>query len=98
MFYMAYLGVTAPMLVRRLRGTWPTPNPGQYFSLGRWGLPVNIAAVIFGTLVAINMAWPRNSDLQRRRRNPHWYFQWVAVLFIGAVVHHRHACTTSGAE
>ena len=43
MFYLAYLGVTAPMLVRRLRGDWPKPDHGPYFSLGRWGLPVNIA-------------------------------------------------------
>ena len=45
MFYIAYLGVTAPMLVRRLRGQWPKPDHGPYFSLGRWGLPVNILAV-----------------------------------------------------
>src|SRR6201993_2288770 len=61
MFYMAYLGVTAPMLVRRLRGTWPTPDHGPFFNLGRWGLLVNIGAVAYGTLVAINIAWPRNS-------------------------------------
>ena len=42
MFYLAYLGVTAPMLVRRLRGDWPKPDHGPYFSLGRWGLLVNI--------------------------------------------------------
>ena len=28
MFYLAYLGVTGPMLLRRLRGTWPTPEHG----------------------------------------------------------------------
>src|SRR3984885_10354975 len=47
MFYLAYLGVTVPMLARRLRGTWPTPDHGPFFSLGRWGLPVNIAAVAY---------------------------------------------------
>jgi amino acid transporter len=85
MFYMAYLGVTAPMLVRRLRGEWPKPDHGPYFSLGRWGLPVNIAAVIYGTLVAINIAWPRNA-VYNYVGHPHWYFQWAPVLFIGAVV------------
>ncbi len=68
MFYLAYLGVTAPMLVRRIRGTWPRPDHGPYFSLGRWGLPVNIVAVVYGTLVAINIAWPRDCDLQRPRQ------------------------------
>jgi urea carboxylase system permease len=85
MFYLAYLGVTVPMLVRRLRGTWPTPDHGPYFSLGRWGLPVNILAVAYGSLVAINIAWPRNS-IYNAVGKPHWYWQWAPFLFIGAVV------------
>jgi urea carboxylase system permease len=85
MFYMAYLGVTVPMLVKRVRGEWPRPDHGPYFSLGRWGLPVNIAAVIYGTLVAINIAWPRNA-VYNYVGHPHWYFQWAPVLFIGAIV------------
>jgi urea carboxylase system permease len=85
MFYLAYLGVTVPMLVRRLRGTWPKPDHGPYFSLGRWGLPVNIAAVAYGSLVAINIAWPRNS-IYNAVGKPHWYWQWAPFLFIGAVV------------
>jgi urea carboxylase system permease len=85
MFYLAYLGVTAPMLVRRLRGDWPKPDHGPYFSLGRWGLPVNIAAVAYGALVAINIAWPRNA-VYNAVGTPHWYFQWSPVLFIGAVI------------
>ncbi len=85
MFYMAYLGVTGPMLVRRLRGQWPRPDHGPYFSLGRWGLLVNILAVAYGALVAINIAWPRN-QVYNSVGKPHWYFQWSPVLFIGAVV------------
>jgi amino acid transporter len=85
MFYIAYLGVTVPMLVRRFRGDWPKPDHGPYFSLGRWGLPVNIAAVAYGTLVAINIAWPRNS-VYNALGTPHWYWQWSPVLFIGGVV------------
>ena len=61
MFYLAYLGVTGPMLVRRFRGTWPKPDHGPYFSLGRWGMLVNIAGGGYGALVAINIAWPRNA-------------------------------------
>jgi urea carboxylase system permease len=85
MFYLAYLGVTAPMLVRRLRGDWPRPDHGPYFSLGRWGLPVNIAAVAYGALVALNIAWPRNS-VYNVVGTPHWYWQWAPFLFIGAVI------------
>jgi urea carboxylase system permease len=85
MFYLAYLGVTAPMLVRRLRGDWPKPDHGPYFSLGRWGLPVNILAVAYGTLVTINIAWPRNS-IYNVVGTPHWYWQWAPFLFIGGVI------------
>jgi urea carboxylase system permease len=41
----------------------PDANHGHsgasYFSLGRWGLPVNAVAVIWGVLVVINTGWPR---------------------------------------
>jgi urea carboxylase system permease len=85
MFYMAYLGVTGPMLVRRIRGTWPRPDHGPYFSLGRWGLLVNAGAVIYGTLIAINIAWPRASIYNYLGKH-HWYWRWSAFLFIGVVV------------
>ncbi|MFQ6155187.1 APC family permease [Micrococcus luteus] len=58
--YAGYLCVTLPMLVRRLRGEWPGEGPGKgYFSLGRWGLPVNIIAVVWGAGMALNLVWPR---------------------------------------
>jgi amino acid transporter len=85
MFYIAYLGVTGPMLVRRIRGTWPRPDHGPYFSLGRWGTLVNAGAVIYGTLVAIDIAWPR-ADIYNYLGAAHWYWRWSAFLFIGAVI------------
>jgi urea carboxylase system permease len=85
MFYLAYLGVTVPMLMRRLRGTWPKPDHGPYFSLGRWGLPVNIAAVAYGALVMINIGWPRNA-IYNALGTPHWYWQYSPLLFVGGVV------------
>jgi urea carboxylase system permease len=95
MFYIAYLGVTGGMLVRRLRGTWPKPDHGPYFSLGRWGLLVNAIAVAYGTIVAINIAWPRSAvydalagtkDSAGHVIPGHWYWQYIAILFIGIVV------------
>jgi len=81
MFYLAYLGVTGPMLLRRLRGTWPTPDHGAHFSLGKWGLPVNILAVAYGAVIAFNIAWPRVAVYG----NSHWYFRYGAYLFVGGV-------------
>jgi len=79
MFYIAYLCVTGPLLVARLRGKWPTAEHGPYFSLGRWGLPVNLAAVIFQAIVMINLAWPRAQVYG----NDRWYYQWGAFVFVG---------------
>jgi urea carboxylase system permease len=80
MAYTSYLFVTVPMLVKRLRGEWPLKTAPGFFSMGRWGLPVNIVAVVFGGAAAINMVWPRNAIY-----NPtapfHWYLRWGGVLF-----------------
>jgi urea carboxylase system permease len=85
MFYLAYLGVTGPLLVNRLRGKWPTPNHGPYFSMGRWGVLVNLFAVAYGALVAFNIAWPRK-EIYNSIGKHHWYFQYIAYLFIGIVI------------
>jgi urea carboxylase system permease len=94
MFYVAYLGVTVGMLVKRLRGQWPRPDHGSYFSLGRWGLLVNVVAVLYGAIVAINIAWPRSAvydalagtkDASGHVIPGHWYWQYIAILFIGIV-------------
>jgi len=82
LFYIPYLMVTGPMLVRRLRGHWPRPEHGEYFSMGRWGLPVNAFAVLYGVLMTINLAWPRGSVYG----TDHWYFQWGAFVFTAAIV------------
>ena len=39
----------------------------------------------YGTLVTINIAWPRNA-IYNAVGKPHWYWQWAPFLFIGAVV------------
>jgi urea carboxylase system permease len=77
MIYLAYLLVTAPMLRKRLRGEWHS-EPG-YFSMGRFGLPVNILAVLWGGGMALNLAWPREDVYGEG-------LAWTAFVFIGAVV------------
>jgi amino acid transporter len=79
MIYVAYLLVTVPMLIKRLRGEWPGKDaPKGYFSLGALGLPVNVIAVLWGAFMAIDLAWPRT--------DVYGDFPYIAFVFIGAVV------------
>jgi amino acid transporter len=81
LFYIPYLMVTGPMLLSRLRGEWPRPEHGPYFKLGRWGLPVNIVAVLYGVGMIVNLAWPRAAVYG----NDHWYYQWGAIVFTAVI-------------
>jgi urea carboxylase system permease len=85
--YLAYLGVIIPVLRARLRGEWPPPSPDRerYFSLGRWGVPVTIAATAYLGLMAFNLAWPRK-EIFNAVAPFHWYLQYGAWLLIGLAV------------
>jgi urea carboxylase system permease len=75
---IAYSIVTASFARRRMRGEWETGR--KYFHLGRFGIPVSIAATLWGIAMIVNIAWPRQAVY-----NPappfHWYLQWGAVVF-----------------
>ena len=83
MIYLAYLMVTGPLLKKRLQGQWPPKDlaEGGYFTMGRWGLAVNIVAVVWGVGMAINLAWPRVAVYGEP-----WYFTWGAFLYIGIIL------------
>jgi hypothetical protein len=83
MIYLAYLGVTVPLLVARLRGTWQPAGEGR-FSPGRWGLPVNIVAVLWGAAMTLNLIWPR-AAVYNATAPYHWYLRWGAVLFVAVI-------------
>jgi len=72
------------MLYQRMHGQWPRAEHGPYFSLGRFGFAINLVAVVYGTLVAFEIAWPRKVVYGTK-----WYFQFGAYEFIRARVHHR---------
>ena len=83
MIYLAYLMVTGPMLKKRLQGQWPPKDlkEGGYFTMGRWGLPVNIVAVVWGVGMALNLAWPRAAVYGEP-----WYNTWGAFVYIGVIL------------
>jgi amino acid transporter len=87
MLYGAYLLVTVPMLVRRLRERgWPERELERdgLFSLGRLGLPINIVAVAYGALMMVNLAWPRTEVYDPQ--GGHWYLRYFAVLFVAGTL------------
>ncbi|MFP3579576.1 APC family permease [Arthrobacter sp. fls2-241-R2A-200] len=86
LIYLSYLLVTVPMLRRRLAKKWPLPNDGTEagFSLGKWGLPVNILAVLWGAAMTLNLIWPR-PEIYNSVPPFEWYLQWGGVLFVAAV-------------
>jgi len=83
MIYMAYLMVTGPLLKKRLQGQWPPADlkEGGYFTMGKWGLPVNIVAVVWGIAMAVNLAWPRAAVYGEP-----WYNTWGAFVYIGVIL------------
>jgi amino acid transporter len=100
MIYLAYLLVTVPMLKKRLTGHWPPPDlaAGGYFNMGRWGMLVNIVAVLWGAGMALNLAWPREAVYGTPWYNTWGAFVYIAVIFGGglwwyATRGHRHIGT-----
>lgn len=67
--YIAFQMVVFAALVARLRG-W---RPSGKFSLGRWGLPVNVLALAYGVAAMVNLAWPRTPDVP-------WYDNYIVLL------------------
>jgi len=83
MIYLAYLMVTGPLLMKRFRGEWPPADlaAGGYFTMGRWGMLINIVAVLWGAGMALNLAWPREAIY-----GAPWYNTWGAFVYIGVIL------------
>lgn len=89
MLYIAYLGVTLPLLIVRIRHANSDRFPAGYdehgkplFSLGRWGILVNAVAVVYQAIMAINLMWPR-IFIYDLTPDGTWWLQWSAALFVG---------------
>lgn len=86
LIYLSYLLVTFPMLRKRLVKKWPAAGDRSEagFSMGKWGLPVNILAVLWGGAMTLNLVWPR-PEIYNSVPPFEWYLQWGGVLFVAAV-------------
>jgi urea carboxylase system permease len=93
MIYLSYFIGNLALLNARRKG-WPrTKAP---FSLGRWGLPLNIAALAYGGAMLVNIAWPRAATNPRPATEApaldfHWHWLnslpvlWSVLLVIVVV-------------
>lgn len=82
LLYVAYLMVTLPLLIRRLRGGMPRDE--TLFGLGRWGIPVNVLAVVWGVLMAVNLGWPRAEVFDPTGGHP--FLRWSGPLFLAGAL------------
>lgn len=77
--YLAYLMVTVPALIHRLRGT-SLSHGKPVLDLGKWGIPVNIVAVVMGAALCVNIAWPREEVYDPAGTS--WYLHYFAIIFV----------------
>jgi len=88
LMYLAYLMVTVPMLLARLRGRLAAGGNDEIgrplFSTGRWGVLVNAVAVLYGLGMAINLGWPRAEVFDPA--GGHWYLRFLGPITLGVTV------------
>jgi urea carboxylase system permease len=80
MIYLAYICVTTPLLLRRIGGWDGLKSREGLFSLGGAGLAVNVFAVAYGVLMAINIGWPRNEVYGAGN------YMWGGIIFIVGII------------
>jgi amino acid transporter len=102
---VAYLCLSGAMLAARRRGEWPLSNARTegLFTLGRWGMPLNVAMVIWTAALLINTLWPRAS-VYNAVPPFHWYLRYAPLIFtvgftaIGLVYYGLNARHRSGID
>jgi urea carboxylase system permease len=79
--YIAYLMVTVPTFLRRRAG-WPEDEgrTGLFTLPKPWGVVINVAAIAYGFLMALNLIWPRHEIYGAGN------YQWGGVLAVGVVL------------
>ena len=73
--YIGFQMIVFAALIARLRG-WRPPG---VFTLGVWGWPVNVLALMYGVGAIINMAWPRSP-------NDPWYVNYAMIVTTASVL------------
>jgi len=90
-----YIIVLGSQLVRRLRG-WPTE--ASRFNLGRWGLPITVAGLVWTVVILLDAAWPREITNPTLGPLPVIEDLGIGTIVVGLIwwfasLRHRHAAT-----
>jgi amino acid transporter len=78
--YCAFQMIVLGALAARLRG-W---KPAGQFKLGRWGMPLNVVALVYGLGAILDMLWPRTPTAS-------WYVNyamgttWLGIVCLGGL-------------
>ena len=78
---LAYWIVVALQLKNRIISARNGVDTDAKFSLGKWGLPVNILALIWSSFMVINVSWPRTATYGLE-----WYNQYSAWIYTAGLI------------
>jgi hypothetical protein len=78
---LAYWIVVALQLKNRIISARSGVDMDARFSLGKWGLPVNILALIWSSFMVINVSWPRTATY-----GVEWYHQYAAWMYTAGLI------------
>jgi urea carboxylase system permease len=78
---LAYWIVVAVQLKNRIVSARKGVDTDPKFSLGKWGLPVNILALIWSSFMVINVSWPRAATYGLE-----WYNQYAAWIYTTVLI------------
>jgi urea carboxylase system permease len=78
---LAYWIVVALQLKNRIKLTRNGEDTNARFSLGKWGYPINIMALIWSSFMVINVSWPRTATYGFE-----WYQQYAAWIYTAGLI------------
>ena len=78
---LSYWIVVALQLKNRIFSPRHGKDPDAKFSLGKWGLPVNILAFFWSSFMVINVSWPRAATYGEE-----WYHRYAAWIYTAGLI------------
>ena len=78
---LAYWIVVALQLKNRIKLARSGGDTDARFKLGKWGLPVNILALIWSSFMVVNVSWPRPATYGLA-----WYNQYSAWIYTACLI------------